>query len=344
MTNGTGVGQWSIAVLLITGSDESLVLEELGARVHEFLGDADRSLVLDDFDADCATLDETDVAIRAAVDAASTMALFSDHRVVVLRHVNAPKVDSLQPLVAYLANPLESTHLLLTATGAVAKSVTDAVKKAGGTTVSTSVGDKPKERELWFREQLELAGLRLDPAAIAAVVDHLGNDAGRLAGILDTLVSTYGTKGKLSRDDVMPFLGDAGMVAPFKLTDAIDKGNIPEALAVLHRMLGAGGMHPLQILAVLHKFYERIARLDGAEYSSYTDVMDMLKMKSDFQAKKTIEQSQRLGSENLRQILQLLADADVHLRGGREWDGNLVMEVLVARLCRLSGRQTSRRR
>ena len=77
MTNGTGVGQWSIAVLLITGSDESLVLEELGARVHEFLGDADRSLVLDDFDADAPNIDDTEAAIRAAVDAASTLALFS---------------------------------------------------------------------------------------------------------------------------------------------------------------------------------------------------------------------------------------------------------------------------
>jgi DNA polymerase-3 subunit delta len=312
--------------------------------VHEFLGDADRSLVLDDFDADRSTIDETEAAIRGAVDAASTIALFSDHRVVVLRHVNEPKVDSLQPLINYLANPLDTTHLLLTATGAVAKSVTDAVKKAGGTAVSTNVADKPKERELWFREQLELAGLRLDPAAIAAINEHLGNDAGRFAGIVDTLVSTYGTTSKLSRDDVLPFLGDAGMVAPWKLTDAIEKGNISEALSVLHRLLGAGGMHPLQILSLLHKSYERLARLDGAEYTSYVDVMEMFKMKSDFQAKKTIEQSQRLGSESLHQALHLLADADSHLRGGRAWPGELVMEVLVARLCRLSGRQPSKRR
>lgn len=338
------MGQWGIAILLITGSDESLVLEELGARVHEFLGDADRSLVLDDFDAERSNLDETDAAIRGAVDAASTMALFSDHRVVVLRHVNAAKVDSLQPLIAYLSNPLDTTHLLLTATGAVAKSVTDAVKKAGGTTVSTAVADKPKERELWFREQLELAGLRLDPAAIAAINEHLGNDAGRFAGIVDTLVSTYGTAGKLSRSDVLPFLGEAGMVAPWKLTDAIDKGNIAEALAVLHRLMDAGEMHPLQVMSMLHRHYERLVRLDGAEYASYVDVMEMFKMKSDFQAKKTIEQSQRLGSENLRQVLHLLADADSHLRGGRAWPGELVMEVLVARLCRLSGRQTARRR
>lgn len=337
------MGQWRIAVLLITGSDESLVLEELGARVHEFLGDADRSLVLDDFDADRNTIDETEAAVRGAVDAASTMALFSDHRVVVLRHVNAAKVDSLQPLIAYLANPLDTTHLLLTATGAVAKSVTDAVKKAGGTTVSTAVGDKPKERELWFREQLELAGLRLDPPAIAAIVEHLGNDAGRLSGILDTLVSTYGTAGKLSRNDVMPFLGDAGMVSPFKLTDAIDKGDVPEALSVLHRVMEAGEMHPLQVMAMLHRHFERLARLDGADVSSYVDVMEKFGMK-EYPAKKSLEQVGRLGPENLHQALHLLADADVQLRGGRAWPGELVMEVLVARLCRLAGRQTARRR
>ena len=78
--------------------------------------------------------------MRAAVDATSTLALFSDHRVVVLRHIDAATVDVLQPLVDYLANPIDSTHLLLTATGRVAKSITDAIKKAGGTTVSTSVG------------------------------------------------------------------------------------------------------------------------------------------------------------------------------------------------------------
>jgi DNA polymerase-3 subunit delta len=338
------VRQCAIAILLITGSDESLVLDELGTRVHEFVGDGDRSLMLDDFDADKPTIDETETAVRSAVDAASTMALFSDHRVVVLRHINEAKVDALQPLVGYLANPLDSTHLVLTATGAVAKSVSDAIKKAGGTTVSTAVTDKPKERELWFREQLDLVGLRLDPSAIAAINDHLGSDTGRFPGIVETLVSTYGTSGKLSRDEVTPFLGDAGMVAPWKLTDAIDGGDIPGALAMLHRFMGAGEMHALQIMQLLHRHFERFVRLDGADVSSPADAMVYLNIKSEYPAKKALQQAQRLGSDASREAVQLLADADIQLRGQRDWPADLVMEVLVARLCRLSTRRSSSRR
>ena len=158
-----------MTIYLITGDDESLVLEELGTRVHELIGDGDRSLMLDDYDAEKSTVEEVDAAVRAAVDAANTLALFTERRVVVLRHINVPKVDGLQPLVAYLASPVAATDIIFTATGAVAKSVLDAIKKAGGSTVATTVSQKPKERELWFREQLELAGLRLDPHAISAI-------------------------------------------------------------------------------------------------------------------------------------------------------------------------------
>lgn len=333
-----------VPIILITGNDESLVVDELTTRIHEAVGAADRSLMLDDFDAEHSTIDETELAVRSAVDAASTLALFSEHRVVVLRHINAPKVDSLQPLVGYLANPVDSTHLLLTATGAVAKSVLDAIKKAGGTTVSTTVADKPKEREIWFREQLQAAGLRLDPAAIATIVERLGNDAGRFPGVVDVLLSTYGRSTKLSRDDVVPFLGEAGMVAPWKLTDAIDSGDVPLALTTLHRMLDAGEMHALQVMAVLHRHFERLARLDGADVSTPADAMELLGIKSEFPARKAMSQFDRLGSDAVRDAMQLLADADIHLRGGRDWQPELVMEVLVARLAKLSTRRRTARR
>jgi DNA polymerase-3 subunit delta len=325
--------------MLITGDDESILVEELGTRIHEALGGADRSLVLDDFDADRSTIDEREAAVRAAVDAASTLALFSDHRVVVLRHIDAATVDVLQPLVDYLANPIDSTHLLLTASGKVAKSITDAIKKAGGTSVSTSVGDKAQEREVWLREQLEVAGVRMDPAAISAISERLGADIGRFPGLLDTLTSAYGTSKKLTRDDVVPFLGEAGAVSMFKLTDAIDSGDVPGALAVLHRLSEAGGMHALQVLKFLHSHYVRMVRLDGADVSSAADAMQLLGLKHEFPAKKALAQLDRLGADGTRDALQLLADADVHLRGGRDWPAELVMEVLVARLTKLSSRR-----
>jgi DNA polymerase-3 subunit delta len=179
----------------------------------------------------------------------------------------------------------------------------------------------------------------MDPAAISAISERLGADIGRFPGLLDTLTSAYGTSKKLTRDDVVPFLGEAGAVSMFKLTDAIDSGDVPGALAVLHRLSEAGGMHALQVLKFLHSHYVRMVRLDGADVSSAADAMQLLGLKHEFPAKKALAQLDRLGADGTRDALQLLADADVHLRGGRDWPAELVMEVLVARLTKLSSRR-----
>jgi DNA polymerase-3 subunit delta len=340
----THVRHCGVSVLLLTGDDESLLAEELGTRIHEALGGADRSLALDDFDADRPTIDERELVIRSAVDAAATQSLFSEFRVVVLRRIDAALVDSLQPLVNYLANPLDSTRLILTSKGRPPKSIGDAIKKAGGTSVSTSAGDA-KERPIWYRTQLEAAGLRLDPAAMAALSEHLGEDVGRFPGILDTLISTFGTSKKLSKDDVLPFVGEAGSVPIYELANAIDGGDIPAALAVLHRMVGAGEMHPLQIIKVLHNHFTRLLRLEGADVTTPREALDLLGMnsKSDFPGKKMLEQLGRLGPDGVHNAIHLIAEADVQLRGTRDWPAELVVEVLVARLARLASRRPVRR-
>ena len=58
-------------------------------------------------------------------------------------------------------------------------------------------------------------------------------------------------------------------------------------------------------------------------------------------AKKALASSRRLGAGGVARGLQLLAQADVDLRGGSTWPSELVLEVLVARLCRLAPRAAS---
>jgi hypothetical protein len=44
-----------------------------------------------------------------------------------------------------------------------------------------------------------------------------------------------------------------------------------------------------------------------------------------------------LGSANISAALQLLARADIDLRGGKDLEEELTMEILVARLSRMGG-------
>jgi len=362
-----------VTVYLITGSDSRLVSAKLTDLTTELIGDGDRNTMFESHDLESVTADERESAIANAVMGAQTESLFGDQRVVVLRGLQEATVDQLKPLVKYLERPLDVTHLVITAEGKLAKSTTDALKAAGATTLNTSPPSRKNDLTTWFMEQFTEAGLKLDSAAVASMIDWLGQDQARLPSLIDVLSSTYRTAKKLSSSDIEPFLGDQGSVLPWDLTDAIDKSDSNTALVMLRRMLRSGEYHPLQVMSLLHGHYTKLMKLDGPDVRSTQDAMSLIGSKSDFQAKKYLDGPdvrstqdamsligsksdfqakkylstyQRMGSRNISTAVQLLARADIDLRGGKDLEEELIMEILVARLSRLGGgaqRVTSRR-
>ncbi|HEX3948012.1 MAG TPA: hypothetical protein VHW47_09915, partial [Acidimicrobiales bacterium] len=178
--------------------------------------------------------------------------------------------------------------------------------------------------------------VRLTGGAVKRLGDHLGEDLGRLAGVLQTLAVVYGEGATVNEDQLVPFLGEAGSVPPWDLTDAIDAGSTGLALATLHRMLGAGGRAAPEIIAILHRHFSGMLRLDGADVGSGEDAAALLGVRSAFVAKKALAQSRRLGSERVAQAIVLLAAADLDVKGQSALPTDLVLEVLVARLSRLA--------
>jgi DNA polymerase-3 subunit delta len=318
-----------MSVHLLVGDDESILRAAVSDLVHELVGDADRSLLVDEFDGD-------DVDIGTIVDAAQTPPFLTDRRVVVARDVGRFTAEQVAPLVSYLADPLPSTDLVLVGGGGrLAKSLQDAVKRNGGVVHSTNPPTRAVDRQAWIVDQATEHGVRLSPPAAAAIAERLGEDVGRLDGLLATLAATFGGRGVLAADDVVAFIGEAGGVPPWELTDAIDAGNTVLALETLDRMTGAGGRHPLQLMAILHGHYGKLARLDGVEATSEAQVAEVLGIKPGYPARKALTQYRRLGGSGVQRAIDLLATADLDLRGARELPDDLVMEILVARLSKL---------
>jgi DNA polymerase-3 subunit delta len=206
--------------------------------------------------------------------------------------------------------------------------------KANGEVLDTSPG-QGRQRSDWVSDRIRHAGVRLDPGAAKLLSEHLGEDVARLASILDLLESAYGEGGKVGSAELAPFLGDSGSVPPWDLTDTLDRGNTANAVKALHRMMDAGGRHPLQVMASLHRHYGGMLRLDGADVTSADDAAAILKM-SPYPAKKILEQGRRLGHDRVARAIEVLAEADADLRGRLGWPDALVMEVLVARLAQLA--------
>jgi DNA polymerase-3 subunit delta len=334
----------TVPVHLVKGNDDVLRGEALSTLLDQLVGTDDRSLLVDEFDLDV-------VKLGAAIDAAQTPPFLTERRIVVVRRFGRfSKAEEVKDLVAYLDDPLPSTALVLVwekAVGAVESgepvakaprippTLTKAVTAAGGEVVDAD--PQPRNMGGWVADQLKAAGLDVDATTRNRIVDALGEDAGALVGLIERLRGAYGPGTRLGLDDVEVFLGPAGGVPPWELTDAIDSGDVAAALDRLHRMVVGGERHPLAIMATLQSHYTRMLRLDGAGARGEKEAAQLLGLKgSTFPAKKALNQSRKLGGSGVRRAVRLLAVADVDLRGARAWPGELVVEVLVARLARLS--------
>lgn len=335
-------------IQVLRGDDATLVSQALRKVVGDLVGDADRALMVDELtELDYGGDSGEPPSLAVLVTSAQTPPFLTDRRVVVGRHLGLfTKADDVASLVAYVENPTLTTDLVLVwekasspaRLGAMPKSLKEALHSAGADEIDAS--PKGRGRKALLERRMAEAAVLLDGGAKALIADRLGDDVGRAESLLDALASTFGEGSGLSAEDVEPFLGEASDVAPWELTDAIDTGDIRAALEKLHRMMGGGERHALQILATLHGHYQRALALDGAGVHDEKEAAALLGMKgSTFPAKKALALSRSLGSQRLREVFTLLSEADLGVRGRAGIDMTTQMEVLVARLAAIARRR-----
>jgi DNA polymerase-3 subunit delta len=320
-------------VYLITGEDPSLVANEVRVVLDELLGGRDPALVVEEVGGGGG--EELDVG--AVIDSYTTPPFLIDLRVVVVRDIGRMKAEDAKRIVAALVPPPPGAVLVLVAGhGAAPRGLAKSIAEHG--TVLDVTARRAGERKSYLAEHLRGAPVRLTAEAQRLLSAHLGEDLGRLHGLLETLAAAYGEGVSVDGAMLAPFLGTKGSVPIFDLTDAIDRGELANALGVVDRMMGPGGSSGHEILASLDFHFSRAARLDGADLRSGDEAAALLGV-APFPAKKALDLSRQLGSEALKSALGLIADADLDLRGMTGLSERMVVEILVARLARLCGAQ-----
>jgi len=281
-----------------------------------------------------------DINVGAVVDACLTPPFLIDQRVVVVREAGRLLTADVPRLVEVVNDPLPSTVLILVGGGGTVPAALVKAITAAGKVIDVSV-NRPGDRKAWLHEHLRHAPVKLEPQAAQLLGQHVGEDLGRVEGLLGALAAAYGPGARISVADLEPYLGEAGNVARYEITDAIDRGDAAAALGVLHRMTDAGGLSAVEVLFSLHRHYANMLALDGATISSGEEAAQLLSVSSAFVGKKALEQSRRLGSARIGHAIELLADADLDVKGASGLPPELVVEILVARLSRQTRQRAS---
>ena len=350
---------------LVQGNDPVLRDREVQRLVQRLLGKGDHEFALDDHtmaarrrsgtDADTATTDNDEddrggdgsvelPAFAAVVNALQSPPFMTPCRVVVVREIGNIVADQSRWIAEWIADPLPDVHLVLVSGGGRTPGALDKAAKAHTEVVAPAT---EKTTDVLARE-LKDANLRLPAEAVSRVAAHLGDDAARVPELVDLLQSTYGEDSVLDLEAVESYLGELGTAGRFDLTNAIDRGDVPAALEVLHRLLTATSasqprpFHPLQIMGTLVYHYQRLLRLDDPAVVTREQAADALGMRSAGGARFPLEAARRLGTDGLREAMGLLAAAELDLRGAHGLDERTVMDVLVARLAAMNRRATRR--
>ena len=250
---------------LVKGDDPILRSDALDAVVAELLGSDDRTLALEDHTVPGRSSDGepggADVPRRRRwmrwSQAAQSPPFMTAVRVVVLRDIGNLLAGDVGPLTAYLADPLDTTELVFVAGGG---KVPDALAKALKEAKAVEHGAARSKVERRPRRRARGYGRRA--AAGRGRSAHHTRSATKPAecpAIVEVLTAAYPSDARLTADDVAPYLGEAGGVAPYLLTNAIERRrrrrrarDCCTACSPRRGPQQPKPMHPLQMLAMLH--------------------------------------------------------------------------------------------
>jgi len=325
----------------VVGSDATMVYDAVHNVVASALGDLDPSFALQDFTAKDVTLGSGESTLPRVMEALNTPPFLVERRVVVVRDAQLLVADEVQQLTEWMSSPAPGTVLIVAVVGTKASRLA----KSASEVVEVNVGSRVADRVAFVKAKMDEYDVVIDHATAQLVAEKVGDDVARVDALARTLHSIYGSA-PLGFARLEPYLGDAGDVPVWDLTDALDVGDATKAIVVARRMLESRRRAGLQIVSMLQRHYLNMARLEGSSARTKEEAATLLGVNA-FPAGKALAMAQRLGAQRLTTAVHWITEADLALKGGVSYGGKdldsdldvtelTVIEVLVARLARLS--------
>ena len=328
-------------IVCVVGTDPTMVYDALHNVITTSLGALDPSFALQDFTAKDVTSSGVESVVPRVLEALNTPPFLVERRVVVVRDAQSLVAEEVTALTEWMSTPAPGVVLVLAVVGAKSHKLV----RASPEVIEVNVGSRSSERISFVEKKLAEYAVNVDHSTAQQIAEKVGDDVARVDALARTLRTIYGSA-PVNFVQVDPYLGDAGDVPEWDLTDAIDSGDSTRSIEVARRMLDSKGRAGLQIVNMLQRHYLRMARLEGSGARGADDAAALLGVKS-FPAGKSLQMSQRLGASRIATAVHWITEADAALKGAVSYGGKdlntdvdvtelTVIEILVARLARMT--------
>ena len=267
---------------------------------------------------------EVDAAGYTAGDLAmhTSPSLFGEGTVLVVRGLEDAPDDLLDDARTLVEAPAPDVVLVLRhKAGQRGKGLLDAAKKAGA-----AVHDCPKitsdaDKTAFVAHEVRRGGRRIDPDAVSALVEALGQDVRELASacaqlMADTLPPDADPHHAPAVDATVVdrYYGGRVEATGFKVADAAIGGQTDQALGLLRHAL-ATGVDPVPIVAVLALGLRSLAKVSSAGSMRSVDAARELGL-APWQVDKARRQLRGWTPRGLASAIEAVAAADLAVKGG----------------------------
>ena len=264
--------------------------------------------------------------IEPIVPALQSVSLFGGRTGVMLMDAHLLQLDEAAVVADLLAHDTDGSRpVVLVTSGKLLPPLAAHVKKNAEVIPVRKLADRDVAR--WVHSAARRRGMRLGSDATKALIERFGSDVGAIDQALDQLSVT---DGPLTDQMILDRFRNRPDQPLWKLTDALGRGAVDEAIRRMHDLLTHG--HPLVLVATIENDLRRralaAAAPDIATFAEWTGGKP-----GAYPTRKAWQAGRAMSREDLNRSVDAVRRADATLKGMPEETHLPTMERLVTALC-----------
>ncbi|WP_111835526.1 DNA polymerase III subunit delta [Actinomyces bovis] len=273
------------------------------------------------------------------LDALVSPSLFGEPRLVHIPALEQMNDALLADLLSYLPRADPEVHVILRHNGGQrGKKLLEALTASPYPVVTCEPIKSPKDKAALVTADVRRAGRSIEPAAVGALVDALGNDLRELCAATDQLIAD--TAGQITAAQVRTYYAGRIEATGFSVADAAAAGNVSLAITSLRHAV-ATGTDPVLVVSALAMKIRQLARVATLSGRAGTPGRNL--GMAPWQVDRARKELSGWNDDALASAIVAIAKADVAVKGGSR-DPVYAVERAVLDICSARRRAVNSRR